>query len=464
MKLSVVVVFIYCCLLNGLVYSQSSNAQQKEDTTSVSYALKSGDTHIKFRYFFCNTINNGNSLDYFANGTSGALSYNTNKFKRIYVKASGFSYFNIGSSNLNELDPNSNQPNRYEIGLFDLDQPNFQQHASRLDELFIHLNFKKGFVRFGKQFINTPLMNEQDGRLRGTSFEGVYSEYSINKKIQLFGAWIYSVTPRSTSKWYSIQESIGVNSQGVNALGEKSNYRNHITTKGVSFIGIKINVTPNLGLQAWDYIIDNVLNTFFIQLDYSKILKNQTKLIFATQLIHQQAINNGGNFDQLHSYTTKGANAISFGTRMGLKKNRFQYTLNFNTITNNGRYVFPREWGRDGFFTFLQRERNEGSGNVNAIMVKIDYIGKNDNLKIGLGSGYYKMSDVKNFAFNKYGIPSYYQINLNIKYNLKSLINGLEAELILASKINAGETYQLTKYEVNKVNLLLTNIILNYHF
>ena len=58
---------------------------------------------------------------------------------------------------------------------------------------------------------------------------------------------------------------------------------------------------------------------------------------------------------------------------MGWKNNRWETTLNYNRITTHGRYLMPREWGRDPFFTFFPRERNEGLGDVHAIVGKLNY-------------------------------------------------------------------------------------------
>ena len=43
-------------------------------------------------------------------------------------------------------------------------------------------------------------------------------------------------------------------------------------------------------------------------------------------------------------------------------------------------------------------------------------------------------------------------------------MQGLEGQLLLVCKYGLGSTYNNPKYEFNKVNLLLTNFVLNYHF
>jgi hypothetical protein len=43
-------------------------------------------------------------------------------------------------------------------------------------------------------------------------------------------------------------------------------------------------------------------------------------------------------------------------------------------------------------------------------------------------------------------------------------MHGLEGQLLLVCKYGVGDTYNNPKYQFNKVNLLLTNLVFNYHF
>jgi hypothetical protein len=45
----------------------------------------------------------------------------------------------------------------------------------------------------------------------------------------------------------------------------------------------------------------------------------------------------------------------------------------------------PREWGRDPFYTFMPRERNEGYGDVNADIDK--YNKSSEYIEIASGNG-----------------------------------------------------------------------------
>ena len=101
---------------------------------------------------------------------------------------------------------------------------------------------------------------------------------------------------------------------------------------------------------------------------------------------------------------------------------------------------------------------------MHAIMAKLDYKLPKSRFKTSLAAGYYKLPDVKNYALNKYGLPSYTQINTDFRYTFAKALKGLEAQLLLVAKINGGETYGNSKMVINKVNMFQTNFVLNFHF
>ena len=435
-----------------------------KDTNSILYALKTGDTHGHFRYYFSNTVNEGLLSDYFANAIGGGIRFESNKYKKLQFAVSGFYFFDLGSSNLGELDSTSNQPNRYEIGLFDVENPNNHTDMDRLEELYFKYNFKKSHLILGRQLINTPMINIQDGRMRGTGVEGLWLEFNRYKKISFSGGWLTGISPRSTTKWYTVPESIGVYQQGVTTIGTKANYKANLSSLGVGVVGVKFSLSEQLNGQFWNYYVENIINSVFTQFNYLKPFNKTTKLLVAGQFIHQVALNNGGNDDSSMTYTNKGAQAVTFGAKVGVSRKKINLSLNYNRITKKGRYLFPREWGRDPFFTFMPRERNEGFGDLHAVMVKFEYKELVKNLNATVAFGYFALPDVTNYALNKYGMPSYFQANLDVRYNFDKLIEGLEGQLLVVAKLNNGNTYNNPKYEHNKVNMLLTNVVLNYHF
>ncbi|MBP7183978.1 MAG: hypothetical protein KBA06_00595, partial [Saprospiraceae bacterium] len=253
-------------------------------------------------------------------------------------------------------------------------------------------------------------------------------------------------------------------SMGVNEDGTKSNYKSNLHSNGAGLIGISSNFGKNIKLQYWNIIFDNVFNASLVQLDYLKPLDKKLALIAAIQAIGEFAINNGGNSNPSDTYMQKHHKAFTFGAKLGLNINQLECTFNYNRITADGRYLMPREWGRDPFFTFMPRERNEGLGDVNAVNMSIKYNLPKQHLKSTFTLGYYHLPDVKNYKLNKYGLPSYTQMNLDIRYAFRNLLNGLEVQALFVRKFDVGNTYHEYKYIFNKVDMNLYNLVLNYYF
>ncbi len=446
----------------AVIYKGKQNTT--EDSTSLLHAFKAGSFHGHFRYFFMNTQNQQGLTDYYANAAGGGIRYETAKFHGFQVAVSGFYIFNIGSSNFTKPDSTTGQFNRYETALFDVTDPTNKKDLDRLEEFYLKYNFRNSNIVFGRQLINSPFINLQDGRMRPTGVEAVWLEMNEIKNIRIEGGWLYAISPRGTVKWFDVGESIGVYPAGVNIDGTKSGYSNNVESKGVAVLGITTNINKNIKLQGWNMFTQNVFNTAMLQADLNFPMKNSSSLFAATQLIRQDAVNDGGNLNPSKTYFTKGQKSITFGGKFGWKNNRWETSINYNRITSDGRYLVPREWGREPFFTFMPRERNDGVGDVNAIMTKVNYNIPKTRVKTSLAAGYYKLPAVKDYRLNKYGLPSYAQVNADVRYNFAGMMKGLEAQLLVAGKIKEGQTYNNKKFEFNKVNMVNYSFVLNYHF
>lgn len=435
------------------------------DTSSLLHAFKSGTVNGHFRYFFMTTDNAKGLSDFYANAVGGGIRFETARFKGFQFAVSGFYIFNIGSSDLTKKDPLSGQTSRYETPLFDVENPTNTNDLDRLEELYLKYNYKQSTVVLGRQLINTPFINLQDGRMRPTGVDGLWMVINALPKTKIEGGLLYAISPRGTVKWYGVGESIGVYPSGVNVDGTKSDYSGNVEASNLWQVGIHHEPTKQVQLHAWNLYLPNVFNTAMIQADY-QLPSNLAHHHYYTsfQLVKQHALGNGGNHDPSKRYIEKNSSALSFGARLGYKSPVWDLSLNYNRITNEGRYIMPREWGRDPFFTFMPRERNEGFGNVQAFVAKAAYKIPQKQWTVNLAAGYFQLPDVTDTKLNKYGLPSYIQVNADIRYAFAGFFQGLDAQLLIVSKMNQGELYNQPKYEINKVNMVLYNFVLNYHF
>jgi hypothetical protein len=265
-------------------------------------------------------------------------------------------------------------------------------------------------------------------------------------------------------KWFKVSESIGLYPQGVNGDGIVSNYGGNLNSRGIGLLGITYQFNENLSLKGNDLFTENIFNSLLLQAEYCYPLENRNKLVGGLQYIRQDAVNSGGNEDPAKTYFPKGGKSQTFGAKWGWENLRWQTSINYNRITLDGRYLMPREWGRDPFFTFLPRERNEGLADVNAYVLKAGYTVPKLRLKTQAALGYFDLPEVANFAHNKYGMPSYTQFNIDIQHAFEGFVKGLEIQLLFVHKGKIGNSYDNDKYVINKVDMNSWSIVLNYRF
>lgn len=436
---------------------------QSDDTTSLLHAFKKGKLHGHFRNFTTVTKNAPGLTDYYANATGGGIKYETALFKRIQLGVSGFFVFNTGSSDLTKRDEKTKQLSRYESSLFDVADPANKNDLDRLEELYLKYSFKNSHLIFGKQLINTPFINMQDGRMRPTEVQGIWVKFNGSSSTKVEGGFLYKISPRSTVKWYTTGESIGIYATGVNANGSKAQYAGNVASTGIALFGISRAITTNLKIQLWEQYVENIFNTAMAQLDYSHQMASGSKIFGAYQVIRQDALKDGGNENPSKTYFIKGGKSFSYGVRIGWKNEHLEATLNINRITKDGRFQMPREWGIEPFFTSLSRERNEGLGNIHAAVAKINYHLIKVPVKTSLAFGFYDLPEANNYALNKYAMPSYNQINADVQYEFEGFLKGLDAQFLYVYKAKTGATFDYASV-FNKVNMSSYNLILNYHF
>jgi hypothetical protein len=430
---------------------------------SLVNAFKNGKVQGNVRYFFSSTINKGELSDYYANAIGGGIRYQTASFYNFKAVISGFYIFNLGSSdNIAKKDPITAAYSRYELGLFDITGKESISEINRLEEFCLEYKTTDFSLIFGRQLLNTPFINLQDGRMRPTVVEGLWGAWNLSKNHNFQGGWFYSVSPRSTVDWYSLGNSLGIYSLGKDATGKNSGYSGHTTSKGAFMLNYNWKPSPLFKLQAWDLLFENVFNISLLQGDYDYTL-NTGKLYTGLQMALQTKVGNGGNENKSFAYYTNTEPVWIIGSRVGWKNLFWDVSLNYNHISNTGRYLMPREWGRDYFYSFMLRERTEGAGGVNAINIKGGYkFSKTRTLN--LAAGFVAMPDAKNYYLNKYSVPSYAHFVFDYKYNFSRFLQGTEAQILYVFKPSTGEYYGNPGSLFNKVDMHLFNVVINFRF
>lgn len=435
-------------------------SKKEMDTTNLLYRFQMGTMHGHLRSFLSSTLNKNSTVEY-AQAVGGGIQFISKPLYHLHLGVSGFFVYDAFSSDLSKPHPLSNSLNRYELGLFDVTDPSNKTDIDRLEELYLQYQKENLTITLGKQLLNTPFINLQDGRMRPTEVQGLWAQYQHQRK-KFYAGWINRFSPRGTVEWYKTGASIGIYSVGVNLDGSKSGYKNELESAGVALTGAELSITKNHQLQIWNQYVENIFNSSLIQID--KIPTEKSPYYYGIQLIGQTVVKNGGNEVLEKTYFNPKQTSIVYGARLGKKEGDWDHSINFTRITKQGRYLMPREWGRDPFYTFLLGERNEGMGDLDAYVLKSKYNSPKVPFTLNLGIGYYDLPDIKNYAMNKYSFPAYMQYNIDARYAFSRFWKGWEVQMIYFYKDAVGNTYDQPKYYINKVDMGHFSFILNFHF
>lgn len=377
----------------------------------------------------------------------------------------------------------SNRGSRYVAGLVDSTDLDANS-VTGIGEAYLHYRFDNGSVMIGRMKLETPFINPQDGRMIPTFEQGVWAKSTVGSLWLVQGGYINGFWNRNTPRWKSAEDSIGYGYELGNSSLEdtvRSDYYGHTSSKGVFAGNLRYQPSANWRLDVWDYYVENIFN-----LGYAEMLiahpVGAARLLAGAQIIHQYEVGDGGNGEdnrpgatdaqKAKSYMQQGEKSTTYGAKIGIGYDDTTITLAYNRTTDQGRFLFPREWGKEPFYTFQKRERSEGSGDCYAWLVTMEHAFNAQGLpglSLMAGYGEYRKSDPKEWRYNKYGTPSYAQWNIDLLYRFSGPLKGLRAEYLMVRKVARGETYQVPgpgeyNFIFRKNGMNLHNFILNYDF
>ncbi|MBO9205263.1 MULTISPECIES: hypothetical protein [Niastella] len=265
-------------------------------------------------------------------------------------------------------------------------------------------------------------------------------------------------------QWFSVAGSMGRYPQGTNIDGTKGNYLNNLQSKGVGLLGIHWQPGVNLHLQLWEQYADNLFNTAMLQATYKVPAGANANWLAELQYIRQDVLNRGGNADPVKTYFNKGNKVNIISSRAGWENKKTRLLMNYTRIKAGGRFTMPREWGTEPFFTFLNRERSEGVGDFHALSVTVKWEFPKQRLTMEAGYGSYYLPDVKEYALNKYGVPSYEHSKIGVEYSFGGVFTNMKVSALYVYKGKKGDDYNNLRYVINKIDLSHFALVVNYRF
>lgn len=457
--------FLFTCALPALVGAQHTDQDPPHADTlrrgaALHDVIKKGTLEGRFRLFVMGTVNDGAPVDHHAQAFGGSLGFASQRWHGLQFRMSGGYTFDLWSSDLTAPDPVTKQPNRYELGLFDVTSPR-EDNQTAYVQLF-QLNYRshdeRTMITMGRQELNTPFINAQDGRMHPTLAEGAWLVHR-SRGLRLDAGYIYALSPRSTAGWYTTEKSIGIYPTGVDVFGKPGRYAGNTTSAGIGMLGAQWNAPKKITVTGWETLITNVSNTAMLQLERGN---KEDRWMTGAMVIRQDRVGTGGHTnDSLAYFQASGSLVYSARVRMNL--GRFRWQANYTRITADGRYLMPREWGREPFYTFLPRERNEGAGDLHAATVNLIWRAKS-GYRVQLDGGRYWLPPVSNARLNKYAMPSYYQLGINAQYQFKGNWQGLAVQTLHVVKLAAPDAVYSSKQAYNKVEMYHGELIVSYAF
>lgn len=438
----------------------NSTHSDSSSIKSIKSKLKAGDFSFHWRSNYMSTLNQGALMDYQALGTGAGLGYSSPTFHGFQAVFSGFFVFQLYEHNINKADPITNGVNRYEVTLFDMNNLENTKDLDRLEELLIRYCKKNFIFTLGRQKFESPFLNGQDNRMRPNIFSGFNLNYKW-KNLEFLLAGFNAMTIRGTVDWYGVGSSFGVYPFGRSPFGTSSAYKGNINSRGIGIVGLKYN-SSKLNAQLWNYTAENVFNMSMVQFDFQdSILGHRIKI--GSQGFFQYALNKGGNPDPHKAYILPNEKTYGIGAKLAMVFGKHEISVNHLFISDRGRFLFPREWGREMFYVSLPRERFEGNGNVSAWVMKYALKNPNKNWRINLGAGSTRLLNVSDVVLNKYGMPSYYHFTGELSYKFSDYLDGLNLRLLVVNK-TAKDKNIPNQFRINRVDMWHFNLVLDYLF
>jgi hypothetical protein len=415
----------------------------------------SPDLHV--RTFWMSTSYQDDFKNDFALGTSVNLGGKA-KFENFEFHVGYRVFANLWSSDLTVSDPLSGQANRYEVGLFDLLNPS-DRLFGKLETLSISYQKSNRGVTLGRMGINSDWINAQDGRLSPTAIEGVHTWFKSTKNWK-FDLWVISrMSIRGSSEWLGVGETVGVFPVARGVDGRPSSYFGNTKSDWIGIFELS-KQWKSLSLSFSNTLVDNISNTAWLATENSWNKSTDTWFT-GVQAGFQNGLGEGGNSDLRLAYKNPKDQNWATSGRFGWKNKIWTSHISYTKTGGNGRWLSPREWGKDAWYTFIPRERNEGYQSVEALAVYAERRLSKLGLTAYLHLGFHWLPDMDDSFANKYNSPSYRQLNLGLKYK-PQVTNRFDFHFIVMNKESIEKVDLTPAQHYNKVGLWHVNLIANF--
>lgn len=419
-----------------------------QEAESWTEAFEKGQVHGHARHFFMNTLH-PSGTQYRASAAGGLIRFQSGSWKGFKVGVGGTFTSRIFSNDLFKIDPQTGKSSRWERELFDIVHPDTFTNITRLEDLYIHYDANRFSVSWGKKEIpHAPMVNKADGRMNTYAFDGGQLGFKATDSLQFNALWIRQIAPRSMTSWYRFSHAIGLANNGFQPDGTPADYANATNSAGI--FQFSAEQKSSFGrFSLWYTQLHKMNHTLWAQWHqhvrqwtFGVIGVYQVPDAFQEKLTYQERLMQPDEVAQVLSFTTK-RNRGAWG-----------YTAAFTKAFDRGRFLTPRELGRDHFFTSIPRSRLDGMGNVDIYLIRVDYK-LNSNAQILVEGTRINGPERNHFQWNKYNLDSHYQFNFRVNLTSKNgIFKGLHWDVLYVYKTSVEASSEVRDTNYHQLNLI----------
>lgn len=410
------------------------------------------------------TINNGPLHDHFTNATGGSIHFETPDFWGLRLGVGGIFTFNTIPTDLERVDSISGRRAGWERELYDVSRPGERKDLDRLEELYVSFHYgRRSFLTYGKIDIDHgPLLQRHDGRMKPFVYKGFWSRFGELGDHDIYLGWIDGVSPRGLTEWYPMHEALGILSNGLQPDGSTAGYHDHVSSRGMAVAGFEGKAFDGLSWSLWNHWLHRAVNIAWMEARWER-----GRFIAGLQYVFEAPMpyEAGIEFTQRYMQPDERAHVVS--GRLGIRDSArgIEASINYLHGFATGRFLYPRELGRDVFFVSHSRTRMDGLGDMDVVAANVHLQPMRRGWeRFEMDLWLTRMMTSSDPAFNKYGLPSFYQGVLDLHYHLPGVLDGIELRLLYVSRwSDAAEAPELAD-QAYRTNLHHINFVTNVHF
>ncbi|MDT0690939.1 hypothetical protein RM549_14170 [Salegentibacter sp. F188] len=419
--------------------------------------FKDAYVHGHVRNFFLTTNNQGGLKDYYTNATGGAIGIITGNHKGFEIGVKNIFTYQTFGGNLKAKDVNTGYNAKWEYELYDVLNKGNYNNINRLDELFLRYRFKKSYLSLGRLKPEyTPLLNQSDGRMMPFSHRGFWGHFNFHPRHTFNVGWLDGVAPRATTEWFDLEEGIGLFNNGYQPNGEKADYYKFYPSKGIGIITYRY-LHKNFKIALYDFYIDKLNNTFLTEVGYNVMDFN-----LGLQVVYQTPLQFSEDLPYENRYVQPKEHGQVISSQLGWGNKIFKFAFAYTHAFDTGRFLFPKELGRDRLFTSISRSRLEGLGGVDVVTFKSEFRLLKPELHVSIDLQKLTGLEAGQTTLNKYKIYETFQANTRITYTLQGFLDGLTLDLLWVYRVN--QNIKEAERIFNKSDFNQFSFVTNFYF